>query len=246
MLQILRLSKFRPRRPYIVYQKSLFSTQQKSFTEHESKLIAFASRSGLRFKDYNLLLDAVTHISYPQKTEDTGRLQLLGKKILELYVTQYVMKKYPSLPPGVCHRITDSYIGQKSLAAIGQSLGVQFVMRWKKSVENLDNPPIAPPIISSWVVESVVGALFQDQGAKVAKQFISEKIVSRSIDAEAHFDAWVKLNQPRQMLSHLMKKLNKPNPVARYTIFINMVKVAQRNWKTIFITSLSHWNVFWL
>jgi large subunit ribosomal protein L44 len=203
------------RNPFILYQKCLFSTRKDSTLQHESKLIAFASRSGLRFNDYKLLLDAVTHISYPQKTEDTGRLQLLGKKILELYVTQYVMKKYPSLPPGVCHTITDAYIGQKSLAAVGKVFGVQFVMRWKKSSENLDNPPIAPPIISSWVVESLIGAIFQDQGADAAKQFINDRILSRSVDAEAHFDAWVKINQPRQMLSYLMQKLNKPNPVAR-------------------------------
>lgn len=55
----------------------------------------------------------------------------LGKKVLDLFVSQYVMNKYPKLPAPVCASIVDAYIGQASLASVGKSCGIQFVTRWK-------------------------------------------------------------------------------------------------------------------
>ncbi|KAJ3303092.1 hypothetical protein HDV03_004171 [Kappamyces sp. JEL0829] len=194
----------------------------------EAKLVAFSSRTGLRFNDYNLLLDALTHTSFAQKSETTGRHQLLGmdgrnrangfvgKKVLELYVSQFVLAKFPSLPPQVCESIVQAYIGQTSLSSVGKSFGVQFVMRWKLTDKaSSEQAPLGPPAVSSWVVESLVGALFADQGAEVTKKFIQEKILSRSVSADMHYDAYVKMNKPRQLLSYLMKSLGQTPPVAR-------------------------------
>ena len=55
----------------------------------------------------------------------------VGKKILELLTTQYIMEKYPLLPANTCSTIVEAYIGQEGLADVGKSLGVQYVMRWK-------------------------------------------------------------------------------------------------------------------
>ena len=55
--------------------------------------------------------------------------------MLDLFVSQYVMSKYPKLPAPVCASIVEAYIGQASLASVGKSCGIQFVTRWK--VESL-------------------------------------------------------------------------------------------------------------
>lgn len=50
-----------------------------SLLEMEPKLLAFATRTGLRFNDYKLLMEAMTHSSFPLKDDETtGRYQLLG------------------------------------------------------------------------------------------------------------------------------------------------------------------------
>ena len=48
-----------------------------------------------------------------------------------MYVTEYVMTKYPLIPAEVVGSITDAFVGQTSLASVGKQLGVQFIMRWK-------------------------------------------------------------------------------------------------------------------
>jgi hypothetical protein len=58
--------------------------------------------------------------------------------------------------------------------------------------------------------------MFLDQGSQAVKNFIDEKILSRHVSAENHYDAYVKLNKPRQLLVFLTKKLGKPNPIARF------------------------------
>lgn len=74
---------------------------------------------------------------------------------------------------------------------------------------------MGPPLVRSWIVESIIGALLQDQGPIATQKFIQERILSRVVDADTHFDAYVKMNKPRQMLAFLMKSLEKPSPVAR-------------------------------
>jgi hypothetical protein len=55
--------------------------------ESISKLTAFASRTGVTFKNYNVMVDALTHSSFAAKTEETGRYQLLGI-FLKLYIRE--------------------------------------------------------------------------------------------------------------------------------------------------------------
>lgn len=75
---------------------------------------------------------------------------------------------------------------------------------------------VGPPSVRCWAVESLIGVIYRTRGAEEAKMFIMKHILSRNVDAEEHYDTFIKLNRPRQTLAHLLKTLSKPPPVARY------------------------------
>lgn len=131
---------------------------------------------------------------------------------MRFYSTEYVLAKYPTLPSGACESIVDAFVAQPSLASVGKTFGVQFVMQWKLSGKQ----EMPPPSARSWIVQSIVGALYSEQGPLAVKKFMKSHILSRSVDVDAHLDLYVKLRKPRVMLRYLTKSMNKPNPVARY------------------------------
>jgi dsRNA-specific ribonuclease len=128
-----------------------------------------------------------------------------------MYVTEYVLHKHPSIPAEVTKTIVDAFCGPESLAKIGSQLGVQFVLRWKNENENVQGPPA----VRSWVVNSLIGAYFMEKGPMDTKKWIKQYVLSREVDVKQHLDLDLKLKRPRQLLSHIIRSMNKPAPVAR-------------------------------
>ncbi|KAJ3260804.1 hypothetical protein HK103_007367 [Boothiomyces macroporosus] len=168
-----------------------------------ANLAAFSARTGIKFDNQNILLEALTHISYKEKPEKSPKYQLIGSKILQMYVTEYVLHKYPALPAPVCASIVEAFVGNASLANVG------------KESEQESKVKLGTPLVRSWIVESLVGAIYEHQGPLAAKQLIQTHILTRSVDTELHVDAYVKVSKPRVLLTELIRKLNKPKPVAR-------------------------------
>lgn len=177
------------------------------------KLDAFSIRAGTQFKNKHALLEALTHKSFKQPVQESPRFNLLGETALKFYTTEYVLHKYPKLPSEVVETIVDAYVGQTSLASVAKQFGVQFAMRWKLS-EQADEP-MPPPSTRSWIIKSLVGAIYSENGPMAAKQFIKTHIFPRAVDVDQHIDMYVKMKKPRVLLSYLTKSLNKPKPVAR-------------------------------
>ena len=152
-----------------------------------------------------------------------------------MYTSEHVLAKYPILPAQVCDSIVKSFIGQSSLASIGKNFGVQFVMRSKvwfsftQDKAHTEEPApykvanalkktktdATPPAVTSWVVESLVGLIYQEMGAKEAREFISKHVLSRAVDTEAHYNNYLKMRAPKLILSKLLRVQGKPAAVAR-------------------------------
>ena len=87
----------------------------------------------------------------------------------------------------------------------------RLLQNWK-GTSNGEGEPLA----LKWVVESLIGAIYQDKGAKAAKEFIHAHVLSRSVDIESHVAFFLKMRQPRHLLVTLSKNMDKNVPVARY------------------------------
>ncbi|MEK7653433.1 MAG: ribonuclease III [Patescibacteria group bacterium] len=154
---------------------------------------------GIKFKNRDLLLQAVTHRSYlnehPEfKFEHNERLEFLGDAILELVVTEHLYDKYPN-PEGELTNWRASLVNRHSLADIAFKLDIESFILMSKG-EAKDKNLKARQYITSNAIEAIIGAIYLDLGLAAAKKFIKkyfltklEEIIAKKlyIDAKSNF-----------------------------------------------------------
>lgn len=137
---------------------------------------------GVKFKNRDLLVQAFTHRSY--LNENPGyrlghneRLEFLGDAVLELVVTQELYEQLPN-PEGDLTNLRASLVNARTLADV--ALGLQFDSYLLLSRgESKDTNSKARHSILANAVESLIGALYLDQGLEAAKKFIDTYILAK-------------------------------------------------------------------
>ncbi len=154
---------------------------------------------GVVFVDKEHLLTAITHRSYLNEHreathEHNERYEFLGDAVLELVVTDFLFQKYPEKPEGELTAIRAALVNTVSIAEVSNNLGVNDFLLLSKGEER--DTGRARQYILANAFESLIGALYLDQGYDVAKEFIgmnlfdrTEKIVQKRLwqDAKSRF-----------------------------------------------------------
>jgi len=137
----------------------------------------------VKFKDLDILKQAVTHRSYINEHQDDAasklghneRLEFLGDAVLELVVTEYLYLKY-SNPEGELTNWRASLVNSKMLATIAREIGLNDYLYLSKG-ESQDKESKARSYILANAMEAVIGAIYIDKGMKKAKEFITDHIL---------------------------------------------------------------------
>lgn len=135
------------------------------------------------FVDRAHLLTAITHRSYLNEhreatQEHNERYEFLGDAILELVVTDFLFKKYPEKPEGELTAIRAALVNTLSLAEVSSALGVNNFLLLSKGEER--DTGRARQYILANTFESLIGALYLDQGYEAAREFITRKLLDRT------------------------------------------------------------------
>lgn len=138
---------------------------------------------GVQFKDRNYILSAMTHRSYlnehREATQDHNeRLEFLGDAVLELVVTDFLFNKYPEKPEGELTAIRAALVNTNSLAEASTKLGINEYLLLSKG-EAKDTGRARVYILAN-AFESVVGALYLDQGYESAQDFIARQLFAQT------------------------------------------------------------------
>lgn len=169
-----------------------------------------AAALGLSFNDYALLEEALTHRSYLNEHKDSKahneRLEFLGDAVLELAVTHFLFKKYPTKPEGDLTAFRASLVNTFSLADAAELIGLNDMLLLSKG-ESKDTGR-ARQIILANAFEALLGAIYLDQGYEVAEAFIAKNLYSK-IDAVVETRAWQDAKSKFQELAQ-DKKGNTP------------------------------------
>ena len=142
----------------------------------------FLENYGIKFNDLNLLEIALTHSSYSNEhnVENYERLEFLGDAVLQLIVSEYFYKN-SNLSEGEMSKTRASYVCEQALAEYAKKIGLNnHIKVGKGQTKDLNDTIIAD------VFESVLGAIYLDQGFNVAKDYI-EKIVIPYIEDKHMF-----------------------------------------------------------
>ncbi len=139
----------------------------------------FESKLGVSFNDINVLKCAFTHRSYINEHKEKGlehneRLEFLGDAVLELVVTDFLFNKYPQKAEGEMTSYRAALVNTNSLAVASTNLGINEYLLLSKG-ESRDTGRARQYILAN-TFESVVGALYIDQGYDAAKKFIADNL----------------------------------------------------------------------
>ncbi|MEI7810498.1 MAG: ribonuclease III [bacterium] len=140
----------------------------------------FEKKTNIIFKDKNLLKQAFIHRSYINENTNTGlshneRLEFLGDAVLELVVTDFLYRKYPSYTEGELTAIRSSLVNAITVSEIASKVGMNDFLLLSKG-ESKDNGKARQYILAN-TFEAYIGAVFMDQGYKSAESFIAEYLL---------------------------------------------------------------------
>lgn len=127
----------------------------------------------------DLLVEAMTHNSFAnnKKTRTNNqRLEFLGDAVLELVISDYLYNKYVNLAEGELTRARASIVCESTLAEVAQKLNLGNTLIMGKGEEK--NGGRSRPSILADAFESLVGAIYLDQGLEAAKGFILNQLES--------------------------------------------------------------------
>lgn len=154
---------------------------------------ACEERIGVIFKDKSILEQAFTHRSYLNENKDTGRehnerLEFLGDAVLELVITHFLYEKYPDKNEGELTAYRSALVKTETLSSVSESLGFNDFLLLSRG-EAKDTGRARQYILAN-TFESVVGAIYLDQGYDASKKFIYDHITSL-IDAILKEGTWI-------------------------------------------------------
>ncbi len=156
---------------------------------------SLAEKLNVTFSDIALLRTACTHRSYLNENKGGGmehneRLEFLGDAVLELVVTSFLFRKYPSKAEGELTAFRSAIVNTVSLSKVGEKIGLNDYMLLSKG-ETKDTGR-ARGIIVANAVEAVIGAIYMDGGYNPAANFISEHILETiDIDEIVKNRTWI-------------------------------------------------------
>ncbi|HRY31112.1 MAG TPA: ribonuclease III [Candidatus Paceibacterota bacterium] len=141
-----------------------------------------AEKLGVDFNDESLLKQAFTHRSYLNENRGSNlqhneRLEFLGDAVMELATTDYLYRSFPNKTEGDLTALRASLVNTQTISNVANELGLNEYLLLSKG-EAKDRGRARQYILAN-TFESIIGAIYLDQGYERAKLFIYQNLMSR-------------------------------------------------------------------
>src|SRR5579872_468516 len=144
------------------------------------ELPALEKKLGVKFKNEDLLIEALTHRSYlneyPKwRLPHNERLEYLGDAVLELLVSEELFHKFPKQPEGQLTVLRAALVNFQILARVAEDLGLQSFILMSRG-ERKDTGRAREVILAN-AIEAVIGAIYLDQGLEKVRTFVKKFVM---------------------------------------------------------------------
>lgn len=134
--------------------------------------------------DRSLLRTALTHKSYSNEqhgeaTPHNERLEFLGDAVLDLGVSDLLFQRYPQLPEGELTRVRAELVNERSLAPLGQRLGLGGYLLLGRGEESSGGREKASLLADA--LEALLGAIYRD-GGMLAVSAVIDALLGEQMD----------------------------------------------------------------
>lgn len=137
---------------------------------------------GVTFRDEKLLKAAFVHRSYlneaRQVRKSNERLEFLGDAVLSFLTSHFLFATYPDYPEGTLTNIRSSLVKTKSLADCARELKLGELLFLSRGEEDSGGRTNSSLLADTF--ESLLGAIFLDQGIDVTKRFLKAHLFSKA------------------------------------------------------------------
>jgi len=146
-------------------------------------------RLGWNFTDKDLLDRALTHRSFANENGslsngDNERLEFLGDAVLQLIVSDLLMREFPAYTEGQLSKLRAAVVNERPLAELSRRFTIGEHLLLGKG-EEASGGRMKPSLLAN-ALESVIAAMFLDKGFERAAAFIGvifEPFI-REVDAD--------------------------------------------------------------
>ena len=170
---------------------------------------------GVEFQDRDLLRLAFIHSSYLNENPETypesnERLEYLGDAQVGLVIAHDLFERYPDQPEGELTALRSELVRGETLARIAESLHLGQYLLMGKGEEANGGRERQSNLAATF--ESLVGALFLDQGYEATRDFVlrvlSEEITSVEMRSNTP-------KNPKSTLQEMVQRRGGPSPSYR-------------------------------
>jgi ribonuclease-3 len=148
-----------------------------------AKFADFEKKTKIVFKNKKLLEQAFVHRSYINENPSEGlghneRLEFLGDAVLELVVTDFLYKKFPTYTEGELTALRSALVNAVIISAVALEVGMNDYLLLSRG-EAKDNGKARQYILAN-TYEAYVGALYMDQGYAAADKFVAKSLLHKT------------------------------------------------------------------
>ncbi|MFH1984021.1 MAG: ribonuclease III [Pseudomonadota bacterium] len=138
----------------------------------------FLERLGYRFRNTDILAEALSHSSYvneqPGITRSNERLEFLGDAVLNLIVSRLLMDAFPDVPEGHLSRMRAEVVNEQQLADIAESVALGPQLKLGRG-EALTGGAQKSSVLAD-AMEAVIAAVYLDGGLDAAFQVVRRQV----------------------------------------------------------------------
>ena len=160
----------------------------------------------IKFINKNLLKNSLTHKSHDPK-KNYEKLEFIGDRVLGLVIANKLLELYPDEKEGILDKKLANLVNKNKCYEIGKKLELhKYILVGNIKHKDKKEKSIQTKIIAD-CCEAVIGAIFIDQGLKIAKSFILN-----SWKSELKFSDKLIIDSKTRLQEYSLKKFKKlPN-----------------------------------
>jgi len=188
---------------------------------------------GVTFNDASLLVQALVHGSYLHENPDftlpsNERLEFLGDALLGLIIAEKLFIDSPELAEGGMTKLRAALVRKETLARLAGALGLGDYLYIGCGEENSGGR--GKPSILASALESMIGAIFMDQGFEACRSFVLrlfDSEMGEAVDerlAEDYKSALQEITQARHRTapSYRIVKTTGPDHAREFTVEVSV------------------------
>lgn len=135
---------------------------------------------GIRFKEKDLLAQALTHRSAVRQSRALGhneRFEFLGDAVLELVSTEYLFHLGGQKTEGEMTNLRSALVNRENLASVSREIQLGEYLYMSKGEERSGGREKDSTLANA--LEALIGAIYLDQGFEKSQEFCNEFILTR-------------------------------------------------------------------